>query len=147
MKWNELNKENCPVARGLSAVGDRWNMLILRDCFLGIRRFDAFQAKLGITRHILTDRLRKLVSMGILRKEKYMDHPPRYEYRLTEKGMDLYPVILALINWAEQHQPTDAASPFTLLDRETGEPITPVMIDTKTGKPVDARKVRAQKKE
>ncbi len=147
MKWKELNKENCPVARGLSAVGDRWNMLILRDCFLGIRRFDAFQAKLGVTRHILTDRLRKLVSMGILRKEKYMDHPPRYEYRLTEKGMDLYPVILALINWAEQHQPADAGSPYTLLDRKTGEAIDPVMIDTKTGTPIKARNVRAQKKE
>ncbi len=147
MKWNELDKENCPVARGLSAVGDRWNMLILRDCFLGVRRFDAFQANLGITRHILTDRLRKLVSMDILRREKYMDNPPRYEYRLTEKGLDLYPVILALINWAEQHQPTDGNSPYTLLDRETGELIEPVMIDAKTGKPLKARNVRAMKEE
>jgi DNA-binding HxlR family transcriptional regulator len=145
MRWNELSEEACPVARGLSVVGDRWTMLVLRDCFLGIRRFEEFQVRLGITRHVLTDRLRKLEAAGVLRREPYQDRPPRYEYRLTEKGRQLYPVIVSLIVWAERHQPADKPSPYELLDRDSGVPIAPVLIDEVTGRPIEAARVRARR--
>ncbi len=81
----------CSVARTVSVIGDRWTLLILRDCFLRVRRFEEFQERLGITRHVLADRLRKLVKAGVLRKVAYQARPRRYEYRLTDKGLDLHP--------------------------------------------------------
>ena len=102
MRWRDVGKLDCPIARTLSVVGDRWTLLILRDAFLGTRRFDAFQADLGMTRHRLADRLRKLVRHGVLRRERYQARPPRYEYRLTEKGIDLYGVVAMLAGWGDR---------------------------------------------
>lgn len=96
MKWQDVGEMPCSVARSLSLLGDRWTRLILRNAFLAIRRFDDFQAQLGVTRHILADRLSRLVEAEVLKKVPYQDNPPRHEYRLTEKGRDLYPVLLAL---------------------------------------------------
>ena len=87
MRWSALDKEVCSVARAVSVVGDRWTLLILRDCFLRVRRFEAFQERLGITRHILADRLRKLVNAGVLDRVQYQSNPRRFEYRLTAKGV------------------------------------------------------------
>jgi len=143
MRWSELSKEACPVARGLSVVGDRWTMLILRDCFLGIRRFEQFQERLGVTRHVLADRLRKLEAAGVLRRERYSERPARYEYRLTETGKDFYPVLLSLIGWANRHVPSGGPPPFELVSRDTGERIEPMLIDGNTGDPVSHRTVRA----
>ena len=109
MKWNELQNESCPVARGLSVVGDRWTMLVLRDCFLGIRRFEQMQDRLGITRHVLADRLRKLEGAGVLRREAYQERPLRHEYRLTERGKALYPMLVSLIDWANAHVPIEGS--------------------------------------
>ncbi len=144
MRWNELSEESCPVARGLSVVGDRWTMLILRDCFLGIRRFEQFQERLGVTRHVLADRLRKLEATGVLRRELYQERPPRHEYRLTEAGKELYPVILSLIDWANRHVPPKGPLPFDLVSRETGQPVEPVMADATTGERLTHRTVRAR---
>jgi DNA-binding HxlR family transcriptional regulator len=91
MRWNKLEEEACSVARTVSVIGDRWTLLILRDCFLRVRRFEEFQARLGITRPLLASRLRKLVKDFVLAKVPYQQRPLRYEYRLTEKGLDLYP--------------------------------------------------------
>ena len=91
MRWQELDQQPCSLARTLSVVGDRWTLMILRDCFLGIRRFDDFEKRLGITRHVLTDRLKKLVEQGVLSKVPYQERPRREEYRLTEKGLELHP--------------------------------------------------------
>jgi DNA-binding HxlR family transcriptional regulator len=91
MRWNELSEENCSMARTVSVIGDRWTLLILRDCFLRVRRFEDFQERLGITRPILASRLRKLVDEFVLVKVPYQQRPPRYEYRLTQKGLDLCP--------------------------------------------------------
>ncbi|HBM41407.1 MAG TPA: transcriptional regulator, partial [Sulfitobacter sp.] len=113
MKWNELQNESCPVARGLSVVGDRWTMLVLRDCFLGIRRFEQMQDRLGITRHVLADRLRKLEGAGVLRREAYQDRPLRHEYRLTERGKALYPMLVSLIDWANAHVPIEGSPSVT----------------------------------
>ncbi len=83
MKWNNLSNESCPVARALSVVGDRWTLLILRDCLLGVRRFDLLQANLGITRHVLADRLKKLETAGLLERRPYQERPLRHEYHTT----------------------------------------------------------------
>jgi len=143
MKWDELKDESCPVARGLSVIGDRWTLMVLRDCFLGVRRFEAMQGRLGITRHVLADRLRKLEADGVLRREVYQERPLRHEYRLTEKGKALYPVLVALIGWAEAHVPAEGPTAITLVSRETGERVEPVLTDARTGRAISHRDVTA----
>jgi len=103
VRWSDVGKLDCTIARTLSVIGDRWTLLILRDAFLGTRRFEVFQSSLGITRHRLADRLRKLVQPGVLRRVRYQDAPARFEYRLTEKGIDLYGVIVMLAGWGDRH--------------------------------------------
>lgn len=147
MKWNELHNEACPVARGLSVIGDRWTMLILRDCFLGIRRFEQMQHRLGITRHVLADRLRKLEADGVLRREPYQERPVRYEYRLTDEGKSLYPVLVTLIDWANNHVPFAQGPSIALLDRDTNEPVAPKLINARTGSEITHRTVHAVKPE
>ena len=90
MKWEALEEEPCSVARTVAVIGDRWTLLILRECFLRVRRFEQFQSSLKITRHLLAERLKKLVRFGVLRRVPYQDSPRRYEYILTQKGLDLY---------------------------------------------------------
>jgi DNA-binding HxlR family transcriptional regulator len=93
----------CSVASTLEIVGERWTMLILRDVFLGVRRFEDMQRNLGIARNILQARLERLVDNGILVKRPYQERPVRHEYRLTEKGADLWPVLVALLQWGDRH--------------------------------------------
>lgn len=92
----------CSVARTLEHIGERWTFLLLRDAFYGVRRFDDFQASLGVARNILTKRLAKLVESGIMRKEQYQSNPPRYEYRLTEKGRELVPILTTMVAWGDK---------------------------------------------
>jgi DNA-binding HxlR family transcriptional regulator len=100
MKWDALEEEPCSLARTVAVIGDRWSLLILRECYLRIRRFEEFQSSLGITRHLLAERLKKLVGYGVLRRVPYQDSPKRYEYILTQKGLDLYPIIMSIVHWA-----------------------------------------------
>lgn len=102
MKWHELGEMQCPVARSLAILGDRWTLLIIRNAFMRTRRFDDFQKQLGITRHLLTERLKRLVEHQIFEKVLYQQSPKRYEYKLTQCGLDLYPVILALTAWGNR---------------------------------------------
>src|SRR5216110_2149909 len=97
MRLTSLADWNCSIAKTLDVVGEWWTLLILRDTFRGTRRFDDFRASLGMARSVLTARLNKLTEHGVLDRRAYSDHPPRYEYRLTEKGRALFPVIAALI--------------------------------------------------
>ena len=140
MRWNELGDEACPVARGLSVVGDRWTMLVLRDCFRGVRRFEGFQRRLGITRHVLADRLRKLEEAGVLERRLYQERPPRHEYRLTDKGLALHPVLVTLVAWAERWEPREGAG-SRLVAAGTGLPVEPVLVDARTGEPVTPRSI------
>ena len=96
MKWTELSDNWCPVARTLSIVGDRWTLLILRDCFLGLSRFEQFIESSGMTRHILAERLKR---------RQYSDGPKRYDYVLTEKGQELGPALMTLKTWGKKHMP------------------------------------------
>ncbi len=102
MKWHELGEMNCPVARSLSIFGDRWTLLIIRNAFMRTRRFDDFQKQLGITRHLLSERLNRLVEHKIFEKVLYQEAPKRYEYKLTERGLALYPIILTLTSWGNR---------------------------------------------
>ena len=109
MKWDALEEEPCSLARTIAVIGDRWTLLILRECFLRVRRFEAFQSSLQITRHLLSERLKKLVRFGILRRVAYQDSPRRYEYILTQKGLDLYAVIMAMVRASEQGSSSSAS--------------------------------------
>ena len=122
-------------------VGDRWSLLILRDAFLRVRRFGDFQRRLGIARPILADRLEKLVAAGVLAKVAYQERPPRHEYRLTAKGLDLHPVILSLVHWGDTHLAGEAGRP--LLHRHTacGSLFDPVMTCSVCGETISARDV------
>jgi DNA-binding HxlR family transcriptional regulator len=144
MRWNELKTEPCSVARAISVIGDRWTILILRDCFLRVRRFEDFQARLGITRHVLADRLRKLVQLGVLKRARYQEKPPRYEYRLTPKGLDLQPVLLALVRWGDTHMGHEHGRPVLLEHRDCGQTFDPVVVCSHCGGPVDAHNVRTR---
>ncbi|WP_018997350.1 winged helix-turn-helix transcriptional regulator [Hirschia maritima] len=103
MKWDELSDDWCPIARASSIVGDRWTLLIVRDCFLGVSRFDQFQKNLGITRHVLAQRLKRLVAVGVLEKKPYQTRPERYDYVLTERGKELGPVLETLRHWGREY--------------------------------------------
>src|SRR5258705_4883733 len=98
MKWDELEEEPCSLARTVAVIGDRWSLLILRECFLRKRRFEAFQSTLGITRHLLAERLKKLVRLGGLRRIPHQESPQRYEDILTQERLDPYPVIMAIVH-------------------------------------------------
>ena len=134
----------CSVARALSVVGDRWTLLVLRDAFLGVRRFDVFQTSTGATRHRLADRLRKLVRHGILKRVRYQDRPPRFEYRLTEKGIDLYPVVVALTRWGDRWMAGRGGPPVELVHRGCGHQVTPALACPHCGEPVGARDMTAR---
>ena len=102
-----LDHLDCSLVNSVDVFGDRWSLLILRDSFFGVRRFEDFQRDLGIARNVLSDRLRGLVDAGILRAVEYQDNPPRHEYRLTEKGRDLYDVLMALWRWGDRWHPSE----------------------------------------
>lgn len=142
MRWAELDQEACSVARTVSVIGDRWTLLILRDCFLRVRRFEAFERRLGITRHVLADRLKKLVAAGVLTRVAYQQRPRRYEYRLTEKGLDLNPVLLALVHWGDVHKGDKRGRPTLYQHLACGQLFDPVMSCSACGGAVTARDIR-----
>jgi DNA-binding HxlR family transcriptional regulator len=144
MRWNEVGGMKCSVARTLAIVGDRWTLLILRNAFLRMRRFEDFQSNLGITRHRLADRLRKLVDGGILERVWYQDRPPRYEYRLTERGLDLYPVLVSLTRWGDRWLAGDEGVPLELVHRPCGHQIHPALTCPMCGDEIVAREMHAR---
>jgi DNA-binding HxlR family transcriptional regulator len=141
MKWNALEEEQCSVARTVAVIGDRWSLLILRDCFLRVRRFEDFQARLGVTRHVLADRLKKLVRQGVLRRVPYQARPKRHEYILTQKGLDLYPIIMAIVHWGDVHMVDERGRPKLYQHKRCGKMFDPVMICSACGEPLSAREV------
>ena len=117
---------NCSVAQCLEVVGEWWSMLIVRDVFLGITRFDQFQAHLGISRNILNQRLAYLVEYAVLRKVPYSEHPARFDYRLTAKGRDLWPVLTAMRQWGDRHA-APAGPPLQIVHERCGNIADTVM--------------------
>jgi DNA-binding HxlR family transcriptional regulator len=141
MKWNSLEEEQCSVARTIAVIGDRWTLLVLRDCFLRVRRFEDFQARLGVTRHVLADRLRKLVRHGVLRRVPYQARPRRHEYILTQKGIDLYSIIMAIVHWGDVHMVDERGRPRLHEHKSCGKMFDPVMTCSECGKPLSPREV------
>ena len=144
MKWHELADQPCSVARSVAVIGDRWTLMILRDCFLGVRRFDAFEQRLGISRGIIAERLRTLVDDGVLRREAYQQQPVRYEYRLTEKGLALHPVMMAIVHWGDEHYAGEAGPPLLHRHKACGCDFAPVMTCSACGDPLAARDVEVR---
>ena len=125
----------CPIARSLERVGDEWSVLILREALYGLTRFDEFQKSLGIAPNILTKRLARLVETGMLERRQYSEHPPRYEYFLTEAGRDFRTVILAMLAWGNRHFAQEGLATI-IVDRESGDVADPILIDRKSGRPL-----------
>jgi DNA-binding HxlR family transcriptional regulator len=134
----------CSVARTLEVMGDRWTMLIIRNVFLGLRRFDDLQGNLGIARNVLSDRLGRLVDEGILERRRYQERPERFEYRLTDKGIDLWPVMVSLMKWGDRHAPEEAGPPTLILHRDCGGEIDERFVCSACGELVDARSSEAR---
>jgi DNA-binding HxlR family transcriptional regulator len=141
MKWEDLAAEPCSVARTVAVIGDRWTLLILRDCFLGVRRFEAFQERLGISRTIIAERLKLMVDEGVLAKVAYQDRPLRHEYRLTDKGLALHPVIMAIVHWGDRHYAGEAGAPLLHRHKACGHDFAPVMTCSECGEAVGPRDV------
>jgi len=139
----DYSKESCSVAATLSVVGDPWTLLILRDAFAGVRRFDDWQQRLGVARNVLAARLKTLVAHGVLEARLYSEHPPRKDYVLTPKGRDLMPVLLTLKAWGDRHVYGQDALPVDFI-HDCGAPLVPRMICEACGKPVKGSDLTAR---
>lgn len=144
MKWKNLEQERCSVARTVSVIGDRWTLLVLRDCFLGVRRFEEFQERLGISRPMLADRLAKLVEAGVLVKRPYQEAPLRHEYRLTPMGLDLHPVVMSIVHWGDVHMSGEEGRPRLHRHTKCGHLFDPVTVCSECHEPLKAKDVTVE---
>lgn len=143
MEWSSLARDGCAVGGALEIVGDRWTMMALRESFLGVRRFGEIQRNTGMAKNILADRLQALVGHGILAREQYQERPARFEYRLTDKGLDLYPILVGLMEWGSKHA-AGVGDPLILVQHKAcGAVGLPHLTCTECGEPVTARDMRA----
>jgi DNA-binding HxlR family transcriptional regulator len=143
MLGNDYAGQTCSIAGALEVVGERWSLLIIRDVLLGVRRFDELQADLGVARNVLQTRLTRLVDQGVLRRQRYQERPERYEYRLTDKGLDLWPTIVALLQWGDKYAGSPAGPPTVLEHRDCGGAVDEHRICARCGARLSARDVRA----
>ncbi|MGO8917927.1 MAG: winged helix-turn-helix transcriptional regulator [Stellaceae bacterium] len=135
MQRKSFGTMQCPIARSLERVGEWWSILILRDAFLGLTRFEQFQKSLDIAPNMLTRRLNSLVDSGLLERRRYTERPPRDEYLLTERGRDFRPVLWALIAWGNKHFAPEGKS-VVVVDSATGVEADPVLVDRLSGRPM-----------
>jgi len=142
MQRTSFEDVNCSVAQCLEVVGEWWSLLIVRDAFLGVTRFDDFQARLGISRNILNQRLNHLVDNGVLERVRYWDHPPRWEYHLTQKGRDLWNVITAMRQWGDRWAAPDGP-PLKVRHKTCGRLVKAVSVCSHCGEVLDPRAVTA----
>ena len=146
MKWDEISQQQCPIARSSAVLGDRWSLLILSDLFLGVRRFDDFHQRLGLSRTTLTNRLKLLADHEVVQRYVYQEQPTRHEYRLTPKGLDLFPVISTLANWGNKHYFNDSKPPILRRHIPCGHDIEPVLSCPECHEEVDAQAISARKR-
>ena len=136
MQRKSFSSMQCPIARGLEHVGEWWSMLILRDAFRGVTRFDGFSDSLGVAPNMLVRRLAALVEAGLLERRRYNERPPRDEYVLTERGLDFRPVLLTMLAFGNKHFPPDDRV-VHIVNTATGDRVDPVLVDPATGQRVD----------
>lgn len=129
---------DCSIARTLELIGERWTLLVLRDVFLGNRRFDEIQESLGVARNVLASRLRRLTDEGILERRRYRERPERFEYFLTEKGLDLWPVLVSLMAFGDRHL-TEGEPPLRLVHKGCGGEVDDRRICGRCGQPLGVR--------
>jgi DNA-binding HxlR family transcriptional regulator len=132
---------HCSLAQCLEVVGEWWSLLIVRDVFLGVTRFDEFQERLGISRNILDQRLSRLVDTGVLAKIPYSEHPPRFDYRLTDMGRDLWPVLTTMRQWGDKYAAPDGP-PMLVSHKGCGQVSEAIMTCSACGEPIGVRDVR-----
>ena len=123
----DYSHQTCGIAATLEVVGDPWTLLILRDSFRGVRRFEQWQERLGVARNVLAARLKSLVAHGVLTTRLYSDRPPRKEYLLTPKGRDLMPVLLSLSNWGQKHIYESGEAPGQFIHVPCGHILEPAL--------------------
>ncbi|TFW08518.1 transcriptional regulator [Oxalobacteraceae bacterium OM1] len=145
MQRKSFNDMNCSIAKALDQIGEWWSLLIVRECTLGTTRFDQFQERLGIARNILTNRLKRLIDVGILEKVVAEGETERRAgYRLTPKGEDLYPVLVALLQWGDKWATGENGAPIRLVEHRTGKPLPPVGPLSSEGGVLSFRDVRME---
>ena len=132
----------CPVARSLERVGEWWSILVIRDAFYGLKRFDEFQASLGIATNTLTKRLNALVDEGMLERRRYSERPARYEYVLTARGRDFRPVLLSLLAFGNRNFAPEGKA-VDIVDAATGKPMDPILVDRLSGRILDGVRIIA----
>lgn len=132
----------CSIAKSLEVIGERWSLLIVRDILNGNRRFGQMQTSLGVARNVLSARLQRLVDEGIVERRAYQENPPRHEYFLTEKGLGLWPALIALLHWGDRYSPTPDGPPKVILHKECGGEVSERGICESCGKVLTARDAR-----
>ena len=142
MERKSFANMDCSVAQCLEVIGEWWSMLIVRDAFMGVTRFEDFQRRLGISRNILQQRLATLVDAGVLVRVPYSEHPPRDDYRLTDKGRDLWPVLTAMRQWGDTHA-APSGPPVQILHKACGTVAEPELVCGSFGEHVGARDFKA----
>jgi DNA-binding HxlR family transcriptional regulator len=134
----------CSIARALEVIGDWWTLLIIREAFFGSRRFGEFEKTLGISPNVLTARLGKLVDSGILRVDATAQNGKALSYRLTPAGHDLFPVLVALLQWGDRHAAMPDGAPVRIVERSTGLAIAPMQMQSANGQVLRVQDVRAE---
>ncbi|HET7443948.1 MAG TPA: helix-turn-helix domain-containing protein [Solirubrobacterales bacterium] len=142
MLRNDYPGQICSVAKSLEVIGERWSLLIVRDVMNGNRRFGEIQSSLGVARNVLSARLQHLVEEGILERRAYHENPPRYEYFLTDKGLDLWPALIALLNWGDKYSAGPEGAPRLIVHKECGGVVSERGICESCGKLLHARDAR-----
>lgn len=143
VKRTDTSDWPCTIARSVSVLGDHWNLLIMRQACLGTRRFDDFQSALGTGRNILSQRLTRLVDEQLLARVPYQDNPPRFEYRLTDKGRDVYPILATMAAWGEKWMTGTEGTPLVLHHTACDHDMHAVVVCSECEQPIDVRETRA----
>jgi DNA-binding HxlR family transcriptional regulator len=144
MLGRDYDGQTCSIARALELVGERWTLLIVRNVQLGVRRFDEIQQQLGIARNVLAARLQALTANGVLERHPYGERPVRHEYRLTDKGRDLWPVLVELMQWGDRYAPARGGRPVILRHAGCGGEVGRHRACTRCGELLQAADVRAE---
>ena len=144
MKLSEIGGQECSIARALAVVGDGWMLVILRDCFRGRRRFSEFEASTGAQATVVSDRLKRMVDIGILKRVEYQQYPSRHEYRLTQKGRDLYPALLMLSRWGDAYLDDGAGPPVEYIHTDCDHAADPRVSCGHCGDEIDVRSLQAR---
>jgi DNA-binding HxlR family transcriptional regulator len=143
MLLRDYQGQDCSIAATLELIGERWTLLVIRDVFMGNRRFDEIQRSLGVARNVLAARLQRLLDEGFLEKRRYQERPVRFEYFLTDKSLDLWPVLIALIGWGDRHAAGAGGPPVAILHKQCGGQVNDRRICERCGEWLDVRDARA----